>query len=97
MKISISEILQSLADDSKTLVTKDGKKAFTALLRREILPSLKSYLEPILAECAEQSKNETGWCKFRDKYFFNGLSIFTFWLLDAVLAKMEEAENNITA
>ena len=91
-KSALEVFAEKIITDSKDLITDEGKKNFIVALRTEVVPALKATVAPMLEECENQGKTETGWCKFRDLYFFPSLSEFSFWLIDKILTKMEEAD-----
>ena len=91
-KSALEVFAEKIITDSKDLITDEGKKNFIVALRTEVVPALKATVAPMLEECEKQCQTETGWCKFRDLYFFPSLSEFSFWLIDKILTKMEEAD-----
>ena len=93
-KSALEIFAEKIIVDAKDFIASEGKKTFIVALRTNIIPSLKVAVAPMLEECEKQGKTETGWCKFRDLYFFPSLSVFAFWLIDEILTKMEEADNN---
>ena len=93
-KSNLEIFAEKIITDAKDFITSEGKRAFIVYLRTEVIPALKAVVSPMLEECEKQGKTETGWCKFRDLYFFPSLSVFAFWLIDEILTKMEEADNN---
>lgn len=93
-KSNLEVFAEKIVTDVKDYITSEGKKAFIIALRTKVIPALKVAVAPALEECEKQGKTETGWCKFRDLYFFQGLSVFTFWLIDEILTKMEEADKD---
>ena len=93
-KSKLEIFAEKIVADVKDYITNEGKKAFIIALRTKVIPALKIAVAPALEECEKQGKTETGWCKFRDLYFFKGLSMFTFWLIDKILTKMEEADKS---
>ena len=91
---SILEIFaEKIITDAKDFITSEDKRAFIVALHTKVIPALKAVVSPMLEECENQGKTETGWCRFRDLYFFPSLSVFSFWLIDKILTKMEEADN----
>ena len=91
-KSALEILTEKVILDAKDFITSEGKKTFIVALRTEVVPALKATVAPMLEECEKQGKTETGWCKFRDLYFFPSLSVFSFWLIDKILTKMEEAD-----
>ena len=93
-KSNLEIFAEKIITDAKDFITSEGKRAFIVYLRTEVIPALKAAVAPMLEECEKQGKTETGWCKFRDLYFFRGLSVVSFWLIDKILTKMEEADKD---
>lgn len=93
-KSALEIFAEKIIVDAKDFITSEGKKTFIVALRTKIVPALKTAVAPMLEECEKQGKTETGWCKFRDLYFFPSLSVFVFWLIDKILTKMEEADKD---
>ena len=93
-KSNLEIFAEKVIADAKDFITSEGKRAFIVALRTKVIPALKDFVTPMLEECEKQGKTETGWCKFRDLYFFHGLSVVFFWLIDKILTKMEEADKD---
>lgn len=93
-KSALEILTEKIILDAKGFITGEGKKTFIIALRTKVVPALKATVAPMLEECEKQGKTETGWCKFRDLYFFPSLSVFSFWLIDKILTKMEEADKD---
>lgn len=93
-KSNLEIFAEKIITDAKDFITSEGKRAFIVYLRTEIIPALKTVVSSMLEECEKQGKTETGWCKFRDLYFFRGLSVVSFWLIDKILTKMEESDKD---
>ena len=93
-KSALEILTEKVILDAKDFITSEGKKAFIIALRTKVIPALKVAVAPALEECEKQGKTEKGWCKFRDLYFFPSLSVFSFWLIDKILTKMEEADKD---
>lgn len=90
--------LDILKDELKNhvldFVRKEAKEASVLWLRDKAFPALHEVASVYTAALADSSKNETGWCKFRDRVFLPCAINASLWLigkaLDGMAAKQGE-------
>lgn len=86
----IKETVINAIDD---FVTPEVKAKGIALLKEQGLPKLTEIETAVLAKLEKSAVNESGWCLFRDKYFYPALIRIAHYLLEKALDKMEAAAN----
>lgn len=92
MKLDI--LKDELKNHVSDFVRTEAKEASVLWLRDKALPSLREVASVYTAALADSSKNETGWCKFRDRVFLPCAIDASLWLigkaLDGMAAKQGE-------
>lgn len=76
--------------DIKEYVTEKAKAALLVWLKDTMLPQVKDFVEKYKAELKSSSKEETGWCKFRDAIFLPLVFNAGIWVFEKALNKMIE-------
>lgn len=91
--MTIEEIKNEIVTHIDEFITPEMKAEGVKFLRNEVLPKAKEVLQVALDKLEEQAANESGWCLFRDKYFYPALIRIAHYLLEKALDKMEAAAN----
>ena len=89
--MTIEEIKNEIVTHIDEFITPEMKAEGVKFLRNEVLPYVKEVLQTALDKVEEQAATEKGWCLFRDKYFYPGLSRVVLYVLGKMLDKMEAA------
>ena len=86
-----------LIDGAKGAITEAAKREVTRWLKEKGLPTARDIVGAYAAQIKEQSKDESGWCWFRDCVFLPGIFTFGIWaadpLLDRIISAQSEGEN----
>lgn len=81
-------------DNLKEILTEEAKKDILVYLDAKVYPNFEELMTNISKELVEQAKDETGWCKFRDLFFFPVLISVALWMFEKSLLAFKTNTSN---
>lgn len=90
--MTMEEFKDQVQAAAEELLSGDVKDAIITGIRDVVLPALKEVAGPFTAKLKEDAATESGWVKFRDGVFIQGVISIAFWVAEKLLDKMAEKE-----
>lgn len=88
MKVDLELVKDELVNGLETKLTEDVKKSLLVYIHDHLLPIAQEVAQKYIAQMKEDSKQESGWCRFRDAIFLPIIIEGTLWAVDKILNKL---------
>lgn len=82
------ELRQNLLADASEYVSEAAINTFMKWLQTAGLPEVKAFAAEYIHALSERGENETGWTKFRDRFFIPAVINAGLWLFETTLDRV---------
>lgn len=89
MDINFEDIKKDMMDGAKDIVTEQAKQDFINWVDVTIMPNIRDVVDAYIKQVKADNDNETGWSKFRDKFFIPYLVQGALYLINASLKRIQ--------
>lgn len=89
MDINFEDIKKDMMDGAKDIVTEQAKQDFINWVDVTVMPNIRDVVDAYIKQVKADGDNETGWSKFRDKFFIPYLVQGALYLINASLKRIQ--------
>lgn len=89
MDINFEDIKKDMMDGAKDIVTEQAKQDFINWVDVTVMPNIRDVVDAYIKQVKADSDNETGWSKFRNKFFIPYLVQGALYLINASLKRIQ--------
>ena len=89
MDVNFDDIKKDMINGAKDIVTEQAKQDFVNWVDVTVMPNVRDVIDTYVDQVKADSDNETGWSKFRDKFFIPYLVQGALYLINASLKRIQ--------
>lgn len=94
---ALTEVFDELVDSAQDFLTEQLKNEFISWLQQTGLPKFKELTDAYCEQLKLEAEAESGWNKFRDKFFVPLVISAAYWVVEKMIKKMLDADSEEAA